>query len=397
MHRSKIQFGEAGEAGALMQYRSFGRLDWKASALGFGCMRLPTPDGNRLSANIDEAEALRMIRHAIDNGVNYIDTAYPYHGGQSEVVVGKALKDGYREKVRLATKLPVWMVESAADFDRLLNEQLQKLQTDHIDFYLLHALNLSRWRDIVLKHDLLTHAEAALADGRIRHLGFSFHDGYESFEEIVNGSNLWSFCQIQYNYMDTENQAGTRGLKLAAGKGLAVVVMEPLMGGRLADPPQDVRDAMGSFPVRRSPVEWALQWLWDQPEVSVVLSGMTTMAQVEENLSFADRSAVGSFSPAEQALIAEVKEKYSARIVIPCSKCNYCMPCPNGLNIPANFEFFNYAHLYDNVADAQFRYKIFLTEAQRASACIACGLCDELCPQGIAISEQMAKVAALLG
>jgi predicted aldo/keto reductase-like oxidoreductase len=359
-------------------------------------MRFPTPDGNRLSGNIDEAASLRMVRHAIDKGVNYLDTAYVYHDGQSERLLGKALKEGYREKVRLATKLPVWMVESAADFDRLLNEQLQRLQTDHIDFYLLHALSHERWNNVVLKHHLLDRAEAAMADGRIGHLGFSFHDEYEAFEEIVNGSELWSFCQIQYNYMDTENQAGTRGLKLAADKGLAVVVMEPLMGGRLADPPKDVREAMESFPVRRSPVEWALEWLWDQPEVSVVLSGMSTMAQVDENLSFADCSAVGSFGAAEQALIAEVREKYSARIVIPCSKCNYCMPCPNGVWIPANFEFFNFAHLYDNVADAQFRYKIFLTEAQRAKACIACGVCEELCPQGIAISEQMANVAALL-
>jgi len=380
-----------------MQYRRFGRLDWKASALGFGCMRFPSPDGNRFSSNFDEAESMHMVRHAIDNGVNYLDTAYVYHDGQSEILLATALKDGYREKVKLATKLPVWMVESAADFDRLLNEQLVKLQTDHIDFYLLHALSRSRWRETVLKHDLLTRAEAALADGRIGHFGFSFHDENEAFEEIVNGSDMWSFCQIQYNYMDTENQAGTRGLKLAAERGLAVVVMEPLMGGRLADPPKDVREVMESFPVRRSPVEWALQWLWDQPEVSVVLSGMSTMSQVEENLIYADRSAVGSFSHAEQALIAEVREKYSARIAIPCSKCNYCMPCPNGLHIPANFEFFNYAHLYDNVADAQFRYKLFLAEAQRASACIACGLCEEMCPQGIVISEKMAKVAALLG
>ena len=197
--------------------------------------------------------------------------------------------------------------------------------------------------------------------------------------------------------MDTENQAGTRGLKLAASKGLAVVVMEPLMGGRLADPPKDVREVMESFPLRRTPVEWALEWLWDQPEVSVVLSGMSTMKQVEENLGSADRSSIECLSPAELALIAEVREKYSTRIAIPCSKCNYCMPCPNGLHIPANFEFYNYAHLCDNVADAKFRYGLFLKEEQRASACISCGLCEEMCPQGIAISEQMAKVAELLG
>src|ERR1039458_876515 len=379
-----------------MQYRSFGKLDWKASALGFGCMRLPSLDGKQNTANIDDAEALRMIRHAIDKGVNYLDTAYTYHEGQSEVVVGKALQDGYREKVKLATKLPVWLVNGPADFDRLLNEQLEKLQTGYIDFFFPHALSHSPLRDIFLKHKLLDRAEAALADGRIRHLGFSFHDEYEGFEEIVNGSDLWSFCQIQYNYMDTENQAGTRGLKLAAGKGVAVVIMEPLMGGRLADPPKDVLEAMESFPARRSPVEWALEWLWDQLEVSVVLSGMSAMTQVEENLRSADHSRIGAFRQAEQALIADVREKSSARIAIPCSKCNYCMPCPNGVNIPGNFDIFNYARLFDDVAGARFKYQVFLTEEQRSGSCLECGACEELCPQKIAIGEWMPKVTELL-
>ena len=199
-----------------MQYRNFGTLDWKASALGFGCMRLPMLDGQRNGANIDEPEAIRMIRHAIDNGVNYIDTAYPYHEGQSELVVGKALLDGYRERVKIATKLPVWLVKSPDDFDRYLDEQLKKLQTDHVDFYLLHALNQTVWREIVLERNLLAKAEAALADGRIRHLGFSFHGDYTAFYDIVNGSDLWSMCQIQYSYVDTEHQAGSRGLHLAA-------------------------------------------------------------------------------------------------------------------------------------------------------------------------------------
>jgi len=379
-----------------LQYRNFGKLDWKASALGFGCMRFPTADGNRLSPNMEEAEAIRMVRYAIDNGVNYLDTAYPYHGGQSEVVVGKALKDGYRDKVKLATKLPVWQVNSPADFDKLLDEQLKKLQTSHIDFYLLHALSRSRWQDIVLKHDLLGRAAAALADGRIKHLGFSFHDEYEGFEQIINGSDLWSFCQIQYNYMDIENQAGTRGLKLAAGKGLAVVVMEPLLGGRLVDPPKDVREEMERFAVRRTPAQWALDWLWDQPEVSVVLSGMSAMNQVEENLKYADGSRVGAFGEAERTLIERAREMYRARTVIPCTKCNYCMPCPNGLYIPANFEFFNYAHLFDDVAGARFKYQVFLTEEQRSGSCIACGICEDACPQKIPISEWMPKVTALL-
>ena len=352
-----------------MQYRNFGKLDRKVSALGFGAMRFPTLSGEGRGGDIDEPEALCMVRHAIDSGVNYVDTAYPYHDGRSEVVVGKALRDGYRERVRLATKLPVWMVTEPADFDKFLNEQLKKLQTDHIDFYLLHALSKDRWRDIVLKHKLLERAQAALADGRIRHLGFSFHDDYAGFEEIVNGSELWSFCQIQLNYMDAENQAGVRGLKLAASKGLAVVVMEPLMGGRLADPPKDIRAAMEGFPVRRSPAAWALNWLWDQPEVSVVLSGMSTMEQVEDNLGIAASSRIGAFGEAERALIAQVQEKYRARTAIPCTKCGYCMLCPNGVNIPGNFEFFNYARLFDDVAGARFKYQVFLAETERSGSC----------------------------
>jgi hypothetical protein len=310
--------------------------------------------------------------------------------------LGKALLDGYRDKVKVATKLPVWMVQSPADFDKLLGEQLQKLQTDHIDFYLLHSLNKHRWHDIVLKHNLLAKAAEALADGRIRHLGFSVHDDYEGFEEIVNGSDLWSFCQIQYNYMDIENQAGTRGLKLAAGKGLAVVVMEPLLGGRLVDPPKEIVELMAASSIRRSPAEWALQWLWDQPEVSVVLSGMSTLEQVAENLHFADASRIHSFGASEYELIAQVRQKYQARTVVPCTRCGYCMPCPNGVNIPGNFDYFNYAHLFDDVAGARFKYSVFLTEEQRSGSCIECRECEEKCPQKIAISEWMPKVTALL-
>ncbi len=379
-----------------MQYRSFGKLDWKASALGFGCMRLPTVDGNPHGSDVNEAETIRMLRHAIDHGVNYVDTAYFYHNGQSELVVGKALRDGYREKVRLATKLPVMVMQGPQDFDRILNEQLTKLQTDHIDFYLMHGLNKATWTNVVLKHGLLGLAERALADGRIRHLGFSFHDDYACFEEIVNGSDLWSFCQIQYNYMDTENQAGTRGLRLAADKGLAVVLMEPLLGGRLADPPPAIRETLAQDPARRSPAQLAFEWVWNQPEVSVVLSGMSTMEQVVENLRFADEARVGKLGVAEQELLARVREQYQARVTIPCTQCGYCMPCPNAVNIPVNFDLFNYAHTYEDVGAARFRYKFVLKEGQRAGACIACGNCEELCPQHIAISDWMPKVEALL-
>lgn len=380
-----------------MQYRTFGKLDWKASALGFGCMRLPSTDGQPGSTNIDEPEAIRMLRHAIDNGVNYVDTAYPYHDGKSEFLVAKALREGYRDKVRLATKLPTWLVQSAADFDRYLNEQLAKLETDHIDFYLLHALNQSNWTNIVLKHNLLAEAERALADGRIRNLGFSFHDNFECFAEIVKATDLFAFCQIQYNYMDTENQAGTRGLKLAAEKGLAVVVMEPLMGGRLADPPPAIRETLAAESARRSPVQIALEWLWDQPEISVVLSGMSTMAQVVDNLRIVDTARVGKLGAADHALIERVREQYKARITIPCTQCNYCMPCPTGVNIPGNFDLFNYAHTYDDVGSARFRYRFVLKEGERAGACADCGTCEELCPQHIPISDWMPKVEALLG
>jgi hypothetical protein len=338
-----------------------------------------------------------MLRKAVDAGVNYVDTAYPYHEGESERVVGKALRDGYRERVRLATKLPTWMVEGPKDFDRFLNEQLKKLETERIDFYLLHSLNKGWWSNIVVKHKLLREAERALADGRIGHLGFSFHDSYECFAEIVQASDLWTFCQIQLNYMDTEHQAGLSGLRLAAEKGLAVVVMEPLMGGRLADPPPGIAKTIAADASGRTPAQLAFEWVWDRPEVSVVLSGMSTMEQVEENLRFADAAEVGKLGAADRALIARVRELYEARIAIPCTQCGYCMPCPTGLNIPVNFDFYNYAHTYDDLGAARFRYKFVLKEAQRAGACIACGLCESVCPQQIPIAEWMPKVEAQLG
>jgi predicted aldo/keto reductase-like oxidoreductase len=380
-----------------MQYRRFGQLDWEVSALGFGAMRLPTTDGDPHSRNINEPEAVRMIRYAIEQGVNYVDTAYIYHDGNSEVVVGKALEDGYRQKVRVATKSPTWFIQGPDDFDRFLDEQLRRLCTSYVDFYLLHGLNRQSWEAVILKHNLLKRAEQALADGRIRHLGFSFHDRYEAFTDILNGYDRWSFCQIQYNYMDTENQAGTRGLKLAASKGLAVVIMEPLLGGRLANPPAVVRDLMnGAFP-RRAPVGWALEWLWDQPELSVVLSGMSTMDQVKANVELAGRSRISSFTPVDFELVAQVRQKYLERTVIPCTKCNYCMPCPHGLNIPRNFELFNDAHLHEDLPGSRFVYRNFFPEAEHASGCQQCRDCEALCPQQIPISEWMPKVAAALG
>lgn len=375
-----------------MKYRKFGSLDWNVSALGFGCMRLPTADGVPGSGNIDEAEAIRMIRHAIDQGVNYVDTAYPYHGMNSEIVVGKALRDGYRDKVKLATKCPVWLINSPDDFDKYLDEQLSKLQTDHIDFYLLHALGRDRWNNMVLKYDLLNKAEAAKKAGKIRHLGFSFHDEPGAFKEIVDGYDKWEFCQIQYNFMDTENQAGIAGLKYAASKGLAVVIMEPLLGGKLANPPKSILELYSSFAKKRSAADWALQWIWNQPEVSVVLSGMSSMDQVRENLRSADDSGINTLCPEEVGLIESVRKKYKERLAIPCTGCNYCMPCPNGVDIPSNFELYNNGFVHENMEASRFTYSKFFKAEEKADVCIQCRICETKCPQKISISEWLPKV-----
>lgn len=377
-----------------MQYRTFGKLDWKSSALGFGCMRLPTTDPQDRTT-IDEDLATQMVRYAIDHGVNYIDTAYPYHNGESERFVGRVLQDGYREKVRLATKLPVWAVDAEDAPDRILNEQLEKLQTDHIDFYLFHALSRLRW-ETVEQFNLLAWAEKALADGRICHLGFSFHDNYDAFKIIVDATDLWSFCQIQYNFMDIENQAGTKGLRYAASKGLAVVIMEPILGGRLVNPPQPVQDIWGSAPVQRKPADWALQWLWNQPEVSVVLSGMSTMQHVTENVESASNSGVGTLTVEELAVVDRVRAKYEELCPIPCTKCEYCLPCTVDLKIPELFDILNRAAMYNKFAEAREHYAR-LSDAEKANACIQCRVCEEKCPQSIPISEWMLVVHDVLG
>ena len=376
-----------------MRYRKFGQLDWEVSVLGFGCLRLPTRGGD--DAAIDEPEATRMVRWAIDQGVNYVDTAYGYHGHNSERFVGRALKDGYREKVRLATKLPCWMVDSTEDFDRFLNEQLQKLQTEHIDFYLLHGLGKDTWTKV---RDLgvLRWLDRALADGRIGNLGFSFHDSFEVFKEIIDAHDNWSLCQIQYNYMDVDEQAGIRGVRYAASKGLALVIMEPIRGGRLANPPEPVQQLWASAPTKRTPADWALQWVWNHPEVSIALSGMSTMEQVKQNLGSADRSSPNTLTEEELALIAKVREQYQELCPIPCTKCRYCMPCPNGVDIPRNFEIFNEGRMYDQIEIARETYA-HLTQEKRASECIQCRQCEDLCPQQIPISEWMPDVHEVLG
>ncbi|MEM3660312.1 MAG: aldo/keto reductase [Thermoproteota archaeon] len=369
-----------------MKYRRFGKLDWQVSALGFGCMRLPIIGNDH--SKVDEPEAIRMIRYAIDHGVNYVDTAYPYHGGNGEIVVGKALRDGYRERVRLATKMPIWNINSREDMDRIFEEQLKKLQTEYVDFYLLHALNKNSWLKIK-NLNVFDWAERVVSEDRIKHLGFSFHDDFEVFKEIIDAYK-WTLCQIQYNYENEEVQAGTRGLKYAAGKGLAVVIMEPLLGGALANPPPAVKQIWDE--AGKDPVEMALQWLWNKPEVSVVLSGMSTMDQVKRNIEFASRSGVGILSDEDLKLIARVHMKYRELRPIPCTRCGYCMPCPNGVDIPENFEVYNHGVAYNTIGAARRVYNNNIPAERRASACVGCRTCEEKCPQKIKISEWMQKV-----
>src|ERR1035437_301278 len=295
-----------------MQYRKFGKLDWKVSALGFGAMRLPTIAGD--AGKPDEALAISMIRKAIDSGVNYVDTAYMYHNGMSERVVGKALKDGYRQKVHLATKFPARMAETAADFERIFNDQLQKLQVDKLDFYLMHGLGATTWAKV---RDLgvLKWAEDKMAKGKFDHLCFSFHDNLDAFKGIINDYDNWTACQIQYNYMDAEFQAGRKGVEFAANKGLAIVVMEPNRGGKLAKtPPDAVAKIWAASGQKRSPVDWAMSWVWNQPEISLALSGMSNMAQVDENLALANKAKPGMLTAADLATIDKAKDAFKKLI-----------------------------------------------------------------------------------
>lgn len=365
-----------------MKYRKFGSTGVEVSALGFGTMRFPLNE----DGSVNQEEAVRMVRHAIDSGVNYVDTAYPYHKGKSEVIVGKALRDGYREKTYLATKCPVWLINEDGDFDRILEEQQKKLETDVIDFYLLHALDRGRFEEKVKKFNLTEKMEMARKAGKIKYIGFSFHDSYELFEEIIDYYDGWDFCQIQYNYIDLEHQAGRRGLEYAASKGMGVIVMEPLLGGRLSNLEPHVSRV---FTGEKSVTEYALDFLWDQPEVSLLLSGMSTYGQVEENLEFAERSGTGMVTEEEKEMYREAKEIFDRMALVGCTGCGYCMPCPFGLPIPELFHAYN---MTASEGDTEAK-KAYEKLEVKADACRQCHRCEGECPQHIEISQVMAKVA----
>lgn len=370
-----------------MVYREFKNLNIKVFPLGFGAMRLPIIGNDE--GKIDEKEAIKMLRYGIDHGINYIDTAYPYHKGNSEIVVGKALKSGYREKTYLATKLPTWLLKTKKDMDRYLTEQLKKLDVEYIDFYLIHSLRKDTWEN-AYKLGVLEWAEKMKKRGYIKYLGFSFHDTYPVFKKIIDTYN-WDFCQIQYNYMDIDFQAGRKGLKYAASKGIPVIVMEPLRGGKLANPPLSVRAIFESYPIKRTPVEWALLWIWNHPEVAILLSGMSNMQQVKENIKTAKYSKIGILQKEGLDIIERVRKEYLRLSPIDCTNCNYCMPCPFGVNIPANFAIYNNAVRYNN-SFSDFKWEYEALNNGKASFCTKCGECEPKCPQNLHIRDLLERV-----
>ncbi len=372
-----------------MNYRKFGSMDWEVSALGFGCMRFPIVDGD--TSRIDQKAAAEMLYLAIDQGLNYVDTAYPYHGGQSENFVGKTLKGAYRDKVKLATKLPSWKIEKSADFDRYLNEQLDRLQTEQIDCYLLHALDQKNWTNLEAL-GVLKWAEKARADGRINHLGFSFHDEYPVFKTIIDAYQKWDFCMIQYNYMDQDYQAGKQGLEYAGDRGLGVVIMEPLRGGRLVDPPDKVQNIWDEAEIQRTAAEWSLQWLWNQPQVSVVLSGMSTIEQVQQNIDSGSRSGINSLTDDDLGVVTRVQVTYQNMALIPCTRCNYCLPCPEGVDIPRILGIYNDGIMYDKIKNSKTDYMMGVPAEAKGDLCVVCRECEEQCPQDIPISDWMAQI-----
>ena len=380
-----------------MLYREIGTTGVEASILGFGCMRLPILDKPQ---DIDYEAATEMLHYAIDHGVNYVDTAYFYHAeqfgmaGASEPFVGEALSGGWRDRISLATKLPLGLVKTRDDMDRFLEEQLTRLRTDHIDFYLLHGMSFRSWERI---RDLgaIEFLEGAQAEGLIRFPAFSFHGPAEDFPRIIDAWDGWAFSQIQYNYMDTEFQAGYAGLRYAADRGVGVVVMEPLKGGKLAGAlPPAVQKVLDRAPRPRTPVDSALRFVWNEPGVSLLLSGMTTMEQVIENVALADSGSADSLTEVEIAVYAQARAALQERTKCDCTACRYCMPCASGVDIPGVLAALNNAAMWD---DANAWMTGYAVTQGKASNCTECGACEDVCPQGLLVRDLMKEAVAVFG
>ena len=368
-----------------MKYRTMGKLGIQASAFGLGCMRF---NGAASGDSVfDEEKAVSLIRRAIDGGVTYLDTAYVYLDKTSEIVLGKALRDGYREKVTIATKMPMEYVHDRGKMEALLESELKKLQTDHIDFYLMHGINKGKW-EYFKSIGAPKFFDDMKRAGKIRYKCFSFHGPYPDFEYIINDWD-WDMVQIQYNFMDVNNQAGTKGLELAGSKGIPVVIMEGLLGGRLAKAPANVQALYDAFPQKRSAVEWAFRWLCNHPEVAVVLSGCNEQEQIDDNLRIFDTVETGIMSEEELKLMDDVRAAYLSRTKVGCTGCRYCMPCPNGVNIPGIFSSWNNVSLYDTDPKWDWGLRQIKEQGSGADRCVGCGACETACPQHLDIIENL--------
>lgn len=372
----------------MVDKRLMSNLGIETSLLGFGCMRFPTDSEGK----INEQAAEKMLDDAIAAGVNYIDTAYPYHNGESEPFVGKVLDKYPRDSYFLATKLPCWLVESKEDAEKLFNSQLERLNKDYVDFYLLHSLNRGAWNKM---KDLgvVEYCEKLKADGKIKYFGFSFHDSYEAFEEILT-YRKWDFCQIQLNYMDVNEQAGIKGYELTEKLGVPLVVMEPVKGGSLAVLPEDITSEFKKFDADASTASWAFRWVGSLPNVKVILSGMSDESQVKDNLNtFSDFKPL---TDEEKQAVEHIADMLRARVNNGCTGCNYCMPCPAGVNIPYNFRIWNTYGMYENVNSTKWQWSHDIDEAQKAKNCVSCGKCEKACPQKLHIRDDLKKLQSQL-